>query len=153
FLSKAKKRLEEIQVKEAKEKALANINGLILDRRFNEAQKELDRFAQNYPSEPSTVKDLRKKLFSLDSDFGGTANPNSPRKPIGFGTPNPSPISDDGDDFFGTPPKTKQPRKVATKKESQNNQTKKDDFFDSTTSNFDDSGVSKQKYTNNDFNF
>ena len=153
FLSKAKKRLEEIQVKEAKEKALANINGLILDRRFNEAQKELDRFAQNYPSEPSTVKDLRKKLFSLDSDFGGTANPNSPRKPIGFGTPNPSPISDDGDDFFGTPPKTKQPRKVATKKESQNNQTKKDDFFDSTTSNFDDSGVSKQKYTSNDFNF
>ena len=88
-------------------------------------KKELDRFAQNYPSEPSTVKDLRKKLFSLDSDFGGTANPNSPRKPIGFGTPNPSPISDDGDDFFGTPPKTKQPRKVATKKESQNNQTKK----------------------------
>lgn len=153
FLSKAKKRLEEIQVKEAKEKALANINGLILDRRFNEAQKELDRFAQNYPSEQSTVKDLRKKLFSLDSDFGGTANPNPPRKPIGFGTPNPSPISDDGDDFFGTPPKTKQPRKVATKKESQNNQTKKDDFFDSTTSNFDDSGVSKQKYTNNDFNF
>lgn len=154
FLSKAKKRLEEILVKEAKEKALANINGLILDGRFNEAQKELDRFAQNYPSEQSTVKDLRKKLFSLDPDFAGIANQNPPRKPIGFGTPNSTPESDGGDDdFFGTPKKTSPSRKAATQKRSQGNQIKKDDFFDSASSNAGDDNISKSKYTNNDFNF
>ena len=46
FLSKAKKRLEDIKNKEAKEKALAIINGLILDGHYNEAQKELDRDIQ-----------------------------------------------------------------------------------------------------------
>lgn len=154
FLSKAKKRLEEILVKEAKEKALANINGLILDGRFNEAQKELDRFAQNYPSEQSTVKDLRKKLFSLDSDFAGIANQNPPRKPIGFGTPNSTPESDGGDDdFFGTTKKTSPSRKAATQKRVQGNQIKKDDFFDRTSSNAGDDNISKSKYTNNDFNF
>ena len=152
-LSKAKKRLEEIQVKEAKEKALANINGLILDRCFNEAQKELDRFAQNYPSEQSTVKDLRKKLFSLDSDFGGSANPNPHRKPIGFGTPNTTPTSDGGDDFFGTPEKRTSTMNAVTKKKSQNNQTEKDDFFDSVSSQESKSNVPKHKYNNNDFNF
>lgn len=154
FLSKAKKRLEDILVKEAKEKALANINGLILDGRFNEAQKELDRFAQNYPSEQSTVKDLRKKLFSLDPDFAGITNQNPPRKPIGFGTPNSTPESDGGDDdFFGTPKKTSPSRKAATQKRGQGNQIKKDDFFDSASSNAGDGNISKSKYTNNDFNF
>ena len=148
ILSKAKKRLEENLVKEAKEKALANINGLILDGRFNEAQKELDRFAQNYPSEQSIVKDLRKKLFSLDPDFGGMSNPNPPRKPIGFGTPNPTTPMDDNNDFFGTPKKVPPSRKTATKKKPQNNPKKKDDFFDS-----EDENVAKSKYTNNDFNF
>ena len=151
FLSKAKKRLEETQVKEAKEKALAIINGLIIDGRFNEAQKELDRFAQNYPSEQSTVKDIRKKLFSLDPDFAGTSNQNMPRKPIGFGTPNPTPTANRDDDFFETPKKTAPPRKVATQKGTQSKQTKKDDFFDSTSPNMDDDNISK--YTNNDFNF
>lgn len=153
FLSKAKKRLEEMQVKEAKEKVLANINGLIIDGRFNEAQKELDRFAQSYPSEQSIVKDLRKKLFSLDPDFGGSANPNRPRKPIGFSTPHSTPSSDSGDDFWGTPKKTAPTRKAAIKKESQNNQTEKDDFFDTTSFLVSDGNVPKQKYTNNDFNF
>lgn len=154
ILSKAKKRLEENLVKEAKEKALANINGLILDGRFNEAQKELDRFAQNYPSEQSTVKDLRKKLFSLDPDFAGIANQNPPRKPIGFGTSNSTPESDGGDDdFFGTPKKTSPSRKAATQKRDQGNQIKKDDFFDRTSSNAGDDNISKSKYTNNDFNF
>lgn len=148
ILSKAKKRLEENLVKEAKEKALANINGLILDGRFNEAQKELDRFAQNYPSEQSIVKDLRKKLFSLDPDFGAMSNPNPPRKPIGFGTPNSTTPTDDNEDFFGTPKKMPPSRKTATKKKPQNSPTKKDDFFDSA-----DENVPKSKYTNNDFNF
>ncbi len=148
ILSKAKKRLEENLVKEAKEKALATINGLILDGHFNEAQKELDRFAQNYPSEQSIVKDLRKKLFSLDPDFCGITNPNPPRKPIGFGTPNTAAPSDGNDDFFGTPKRVSPSRKAATKKEYQNNPTQKDDFFDST-----DTNSSKLKYTNNDFNF
>ena len=151
FLSKAKKRLEETQVKEAKEKALAIINGLIIDGRFNEAQKEIDRFAQNYPSEQSTVKDIRKKLFSLDPDFAGTSNQNMPRKPIGFGTPNPTPTANHDDDFFETPKKTAPPRKVATQKGTQSKQTKKDDFFDSTSPNLGDDNISK--YTNNDFNF
>lgn len=68
FLLKAKKRLEETRVREAKDKALAAINKLILDQRMNEAEVELNRFAQNYPSEQATVKDLRRKIFS----FGGT---------------------------------------------------------------------------------
>lgn len=148
LLFKSKKRLEEILVKEAKEKALANINGLILDGRFNEAQKELDRFAQNYPSEQSIVKDLRKKLFSLDPDFGAMSNPNPPRKPIGFSTPNSTTPTDDNDDFFGTPKKMTPSKKTATKKKPQNNPTKKDEFFDSA-----DENGPKSKYTNNDFNF
>lgn len=153
FLSKAKKRLEETLVKEAKEKALANINGLIINGRFNEVQNELDRFAHNYPSEQSIVKDLRKKLFSLDPDFGGSANPTPPRKPIGFGTPNSTPTSDGDDGFFGNPEKRTPTRKAATKKESQNNQIKKDDFFDSFSSKENENKVPKKNYTNNDFNF
>lgn len=41
FLTKAKKRLEETKVKEAKEKALATINGLIIDGHINEAKRNL----------------------------------------------------------------------------------------------------------------
>lgn len=151
FLSKAKKRLEEIRVKECKEKALAIINGLILDGHFNEAQKELDRFAQNYPSEQSIVKDLRKRLFSMDPDFGESSNIS--RKPIGFGAPTPIPPSEGIDDFFATPKKVASTKRTSTKKESQNNQAKKDDFFDSASSHMNDRNVSKQKFTDNDFNF
>lgn len=149
FLSKSKKRLEKIQVKEAKEKAWANINGLILDGRFNEAQKELERFARNYPSEQSAVKDLRKKLFSLD--FGGAVTSSPPRKPIGFDTSNPTTRLDD--DFFGTSRKANPSRKAATKKESQDSQPKKDDFFDIASHQGGDGNGSRPKFTNNDFNF
>ncbi len=80
FLTKAEKRLQETRAREAKDKALAAINLLILDRRMNEAEQELNRFAQNYPSEHSLVKDLRKKIFSFgeasihDDFFDGTSN-------------------------------------------------------------------------------
>lgn len=81
------------------------------------------------------------------------SNPNPPRKPIGFGTPNSTTPTDDNDDFFGTPKKTSPSRKAATQKRDQGNQIKKDDFFDSASSNTGDGNISKSKYTNSDFNF
>lgn len=53
------------------------------------------------------------------------SNPNPPRKPIGFGTPNSTTPTDDNDDFFGTPKKTSPSRKAATQKRDQGNQIKR----------------------------
>ncbi len=153
FLSKAKKRLEEAKVKEDKEKALATINGLIIDGHINEAKKELDRFAQNYPSEHSVVKDLRKKLFSFDSEVATQRNTNSPRKPIGFR------VSDMGDtkgenDFFEIGTKEAHPQKKnVTKKEPTKKSSKKDDFFESSSSSNTEKSSIEPRITNNDFNF
>lgn len=153
FLTKAKKRLEETKVKEAKEKALATINGLIIDGHINEAKKELDRFAQNYPSEHSVVKDLRKKLFSFDSEIISQRISNPPRKPIGFGASNISGTKEEND-FFEIGTKEIHPQKKnITKREPTKKYPKKDDFFDSSsTSNPEKSSIEPQ-ITNNDFNF
>lgn len=153
FLSKAKKRLGEIKVKEAKEKALATINGLIIDGHINEAQKELDRFAQNYPSEHSVVKDLRKKLFSFDLEDVSQRNSNFPRKPIGFAASNMN-NTKGGNDFLET--EAREPRhlkKTVTKKEATKNSPKKDDFFDSASTSNQGRSTAEPRITNNDFNF
>ena len=130
FLIKAKRRLEDIRVREAKEKALATINQLILDRRMNEAEQELNRFAQNYPSEQSVVKDLRKKIFS----FGDASTPvvaDLPRrKPIGFNSPKSEPQEKD-DDFFGSPSNPRRAKQVQQlKRENAITSKKIDDFFE-----------------------
>lgn len=150
FLTNAKKRLEETRVREAKAKALANINQLILDRRMNEAEQELNRFAQNYPSEQSVVKDLRKKIFS----FGEAPIPTDDapkRKPIGFNSPKPEPEEKE-DDFFGSPAT---PQRASQTQRSKKGGSMKpqgtDDFFDSA---FNQIGDHKTKrITNDDFNF
>lgn len=153
FLSKAKKRLGEIKVKEAKEKALATINGLIIDGHINEAQKELDRFAQNYPSEHSVVKDLRKKLFSFDLEDVSQRNSNFPRKPIGFAASNMS-NTKGGNDFFETGARDlRRPKKTVTKKEATKKSPKKDDFFDSASTSNQGRSTAEPRITNNDFNF
>lgn len=153
FLSKAKKRLGEIKVKEAKEKALATINGLIIDGHINEAQKELDRFAQNYPSEHSVVKDLRKKLFSFDLEDVSQRNSNFPRKPIGFAASNMS-NTKGGNDFFETGARDlRRPKKTVTKKEATKNSPKKGDFFDSASTSNQGRSTAEPRITNNDFNF
>lgn len=150
FLTNAKKRLEETRVREAKAKALANINQLILDRRMNEAEQELNRFAQNYPSEQSVVKDLRKKIFS----FGDAPIPTDDtprRKPIGFNSPKPEPEEKE-DDFFGTPAtpqrasQTQRPKKGGSMKPQGN-----DDFFDIASNQIGDHKT--KRITNDDFNF
>lgn len=153
FLSKAKKRLGEIKVKEAKEKALATINGLIIDGHINEAQKELDRFAQNYPSEYSVVKDLRKKLFSFDLEDVSQRNSNFPRKPIGFAVSNMS-NTKGGNDFFEIGARDlRRPKKTVTKKEATKKSPKKDDFFDSASTSNQGRSTAEPRITNNDFNF
>lgn len=153
FLSKSKKRLEEIKVKEAKEKALATINGLIIDGHINEAKKELDRFAQNYPSEHSVVKDLRKKLFSFDSEAVSQRNSNPPRKPIGFVASSMNGPKEENDFFEVGTKETHPQKKNVTKIEPTKKSPKKDDFFDSSsTSNTEKSSI-EPRITNNDFNF
>lgn len=157
FLTKATKRLEEQKVKEAKDKALATINGLIIDRRFNEAKEELNRFAQNYPSEHSVVKDLRSKLFSFDSEYPAQTSSNPTRKPIGFNS-YAAQKAVSNDDFFETPTrhprKQNQPRReTATKKSSATMKERKDEFFDSRYGSSDNTPSSENGITNNDFNF
>lgn len=151
FLSKAKKRLEETRVREAKEKALATINQLILDRRMNEAEQELNRFAQNYPSEQSVVKDLRKKIFSFGEASAPVAEDLPKRKPIGFNSPKPEPQEKE-DDFFGTPSNPKRARQAQQPKREKSMTPKKtDDFFDGTTNQIVD--ITTKRITNEDFNF
>lgn len=151
FLSKAKKRLEETRVREAKEKALATINQLILDRRMNEAEQELNRFAQNYPSEQSVVKDLRKKIFSFGEASAPVAEDLPKRKPIGFNSPKPEPQEKE-DDFFGTSSNPKRARQAQQPKREKSMTPKKtDDFFDGTTNQIVD--ITTKRITNEDFNF
>lgn len=153
FLTKAKKRLEEIKVKEGKEKALATINGLIIDGHINEAQKELDRFAQSYPSEHSVVKDLRKKLFSFDLEDVSQRNSNILRKPIGFAASNMSNTKGDNDFFKTGARESIHPKKTVTKKEATKNSPKKDEFFDSASTSNQGRSTAEPRITNNDFNF
>lgn len=66
FLAKAQQKIAGQKVQDAKNNALGRINSLLLDKKFHEAEKELNLFARNYPMEHAIVKDLRRKLF----DFG-----------------------------------------------------------------------------------
>lgn len=151
FLIKAKRRLEDTRVREAKEKALATINQLILDRRMNEAEQELNRFAQNYPSEQSVVKDLRKKIFSFGDVSTPVAEDLPKRKPIGFNSPKSTPQEKD-DDFFGIPSNPQRAKKAQQPKREKSMTPKKtDDFFDSTSNQIGDH--TNKKTTNDDFNF
>ena len=151
FLIKAKRRLEDIRVREAKEKALATINQLILDRRMNEAEQELYRFAQNYPSEQSVVKDLRKKIFSFGDASTSVVEDLPRRKPIGFNSPKSEPQEKD-DDFFGIPSNPRRARQAQQPKREKSEAPKKtDDFFDGTAIQIGDH--TNKKTTNDDFNF
>lgn len=150
FLSKAKKRLEEITVREAKDKALAQINQLILDKRFNEAEDAINRFAQKYPSEQSVVKDLRSKLFSFDNESTKQTQNIPPRNPVGFNSPQPS-GGKEPDDFFDAPPKKSKIKETPKKRTYK---PKDDDDFFSTPKNESQSlKAGNSKITNNDFNF
>ena len=151
FLLKAKKRLEETRVREAKEKALAAINKLILDQRMNEAEVELNRFAQNYPSEQATVKDLRRKIFS----FGGTTVHTTVETPkrtrIGFNSPQSE--SNTEDEFFAIPETPKRAKQNTQQKRTIPITPKKtDDFFDNNSNRVGDHQPTKRT-TNDDFNF
>lgn len=144
FFFKAQKRLAEREAKEAKEKALATINRLIIDRLFNEAEEEINKFAHNYPSEHSVVKDLRSKLFSFDS--GEIAQTIS--EPIH----KQSTTYDEGmdDDLFKSS-KNQKIQESASKRASRTNK-KTIDFFDSIPENEDTSRAGHQ-ISDKDFNF
>lgn len=144
FLLKAQKRLAEKEAKEAQEKALATINSLIIDGRFNEAEEEINKFAQDYSSEHSVVKDLRSKLFSFDSRrIAQTASESTHQQSI---------THDGGmdDDFFKNSKKQKK-QKSASKRTSHTNQ-KTTNFFDSTSEN-NDTSKTGYKTSNTNFNF
>lgn len=149
FLSKAKKRIEEITVREAKEKALALINQLILDKRFNEAEEAINRFAHNYPSEQSVVKDLRSKLFSFDNEAKNESQNNTRRNPVGFSSP--KPVEEKvSDDFFDSPEKKS---KIMEPQRKRASNPKEDDFFSNSKRNSSINPDGKSKISNNDFNF
>ena len=151
FLIKAKRRLEDTRVREAKDKALATINQLILDRRMNEAEQELNRFAQNYPSEQSVVKDLRKKIFSFGEASTPVAEDLPKRKPIGVNSPKLEP-QEKNDDFFGNPSNPQRARQSQQPKREKSVTPKNtDDFFDGTLNQIGDHTT--KKITNDDFNF
>lgn len=155
FLAKSKKRIEEIKVKEAKEKALASINSSIIGGFINAAQKEIDRFAQNYPSELSIVKDLRKKLFSFDTDSSLQQQKSkyTPRNPIGFNSSNTGDLKDK-DDFFETATSKGNPsRKTKERQDTEKKISKKEDFFDSAFAQKLKKSDPEPNNTNNDFNF
>lgn len=154
FLAKAKKRIEETMVQEAKEKALATINGLIINGKVNEAEKELDRFAQNYPSEHSLVKDLRKKLFSFDSDGVSQPDPSRPpHKPIGFSRPSVGNTQGD-DDFFGPSKRQVAPQRRRAKRGAAPTKSPKEGgFFDSGAAPRSGETSQGARFTDDDFNF
>jgi tetratricopeptide (TPR) repeat protein len=141
LLLKAKKKIEEQQVKEAKENAKSFIKALIVDKKFNEADAELKRFESKYPSEYATVKDLRKQLFSFS---GSEQSPieKSHRQPIGFTKSTPQ----QEDDFFGGGSRNNT-TKTRIAKQSPSKPNKEDDFFDKTDKN------KNRNYSNDDFNF
>jgi tetratricopeptide (TPR) repeat protein len=141
LLLKAKKKIEEQQVKEAKENAKSFIKALIVDKKFNEADAELKRFESKYPSEYATVKDLRKQLFSFS---GSEQSPieKSHRQPIGFTKSTPQ----QEDDFFGGESRNNT-TKTRIAKQSPSKPNKEDDFFDKTDKN------KNRNYSNDDFNF
>lgn len=128
FLAKSKKRLQELKEKEEKEKALSSINKLIIDGKINEAEKELEDFARNYPSEQSIVKDLRKKLFSFDSSFYSKSesvdtiekNNTNIDKTSSFGME---------DQFFNNKNKISLKHKALESKKPYDENISKDDFF------------------------
>lgn len=151
FLLKAKKRLEETRVREAKEKALATINKLILDQRMNEAEVELNRFAQNYPSEQATVKDLRRKIFSFGGTTAHTTVETPKRTRIGFNSPQSE--SNTEDEFFAIPETPKRAKQNIQQKRTNSITPKKtDDFFDDNSNRVGDHQPTKRT-TNDDFNF
>ncbi len=151
FLLKAKKRLEETRVREAKDKALAAINKLILDQRMNEAEVELNRFAQNYPSEQATVKDLRRKIFSFGGTTAHTTVETPKRTRIGFNSPQSE--SNTEDEFFAIPETPKRAKQNTQQKRTNSITTKKtDDFFDNNSNRVGDHQPTKRT-TNDDFNF
>ena len=151
FLLKAKKRLEETRVREAKDKALAAINKLILDQRMNEAEVELNRFAQNYPSEQATVKDLRRKIFSFGGTTAHTTVETPKRTRIGFNSPQSE--SNTEDEFFAIPETPKRAKQNTHQKRTNSITTKKtDDFFDNNSNRVGDHQPTKRT-TNDDFNF
>jgi len=151
FLLKAKKRLEETRVREAKEKALAAINKLILDQRMNEAEVELNRFAQNYPSEQATVKDLRRKIFSFGGTTAHTTVETPKRTRIGFNSPQSE--SNTEDEFFAIPETPKRAKQNTQQKRTIPITPKKtDDFFDNNSNRVGDHQPTKRT-TNDDFNF
>ena len=68
---------------------------------MNEAEVELNRFAQNYPSEQATVKDLRRKIFSFGGTTAHTTVETPKRTRIGFNSPQSE--SNTEDEFFAIP--------------------------------------------------
>ena len=151
FLLKAKNRREETRVREAKDKALAAINKLILDQRMNEAEVELNRFAQNYPSEQATVKDLRRKIFSFGGTTAHTTVETPKRTRIGFNSPQSE--SNTEDEFFAIPETPKRAKQNTQQKRTNSITTKKtDDFFDNNSNRVGDHQPTKRT-TNDDFNF
>lgn len=140
FLHKANKRLEEQKAREAKDKALASINGLIVERRFKEAEKEINRFARDYPFEHQVVKDLRSRLFSFNSERTKQTTSNL------------------GDDFFDAPTnhsrkQDQSKRKITPKKNPIHmDGRRKDDFFDRKSGDG-NANTSENRMVNKDFNF
>lgn len=110
YLDKASGRLAELKLAEDRERAIAAINDLILGGDLKEARRAVENFGRNYPSESVALKNLRKKLFDLEANFGS-----------------PQVASRRADDFFGQTSAAPAPKAPRSQQASKTQET--DDFF------------------------
>lgn len=66
LLSKTNQRLEKLNNKYMKGKIIEHIDSLIIERKFDDAEKILKLFLQDYPNEVNTVKEFRRKIFQME---------------------------------------------------------------------------------------
>ncbi len=156
LLVKAEQHIEAQKIREEKGKAIEQINSLIREKRFNEAEDELNRFSRSHPSDQSAVKYLRGKLFSFETDPGTSGKENPSSQSTGSGShPSSREMPTDADNFFetSTPAATHPPRHPTAHRETKPSQT--DNFFNASTTDPTEERTrsGKRSATTDDFNF
>jgi protein involved in ribonucleotide reduction len=142
-IEEQKEKVEKEKEKVEKENAIKHIIALIAEMKYNEAEAELRCFENKYPAEKPKVKDLRKRLFQLESDSERPIQePRNTSGPIGF-------TFDNTDDFWEDGKSTGQRKESKTAKQS-SVPKKKDDFFDQIGSK---KKEEQRNYSIDDFNF
>lgn len=163
-LAIAKEKLVCIKENEAFDKAVAEINGMIVHNEFREVKSKIDLIKKKFsdPKQQRLIKDLYKQVFDRENQFESThpiENPSkpSPRKIIGFKLPKEEAEKEKSkpDNFFDDdfPPAKHKPAQMAqrNKKSGKPKQADKGTFFDSAGQ--EDGSASTKGFTLSDFDF